>query len=58
MPTKRIIPCLEVKDGRVVKEANFSTSKTQAILWKSLKDTIKKGADELCFLDITFSFEE
>ncbi|MCF8473220.1 MAG: imidazole glycerol phosphate synthase subunit HisF [Emcibacter sp.] len=51
----RIIPCLDVKDGRVVKGVNFVGLKDagdpveQAILYD------KAGADELCFLDITAS---
>lgn len=57
MITKRIIPCLDVKDGRVVKGVNF----------KSLSDVndpvelssyySDNGADELVFYDITASFE-
>jgi cyclase len=53
----RIIPCLDVKDGRVVKGVNFVNLRDagdpveQAILYD------KAGADELCFLDITASHE-
>jgi cyclase len=53
----RIIPCLDVKDGRVVKGVNFEGLRDagdpveQAILYD------KQGADELCFLDITASHE-
>lgn len=53
----RIIPCLDVKDGRVVKGVNFEGLRDagdpveQAILYD------KAGADELCFLDITASHE-
>jgi cyclase len=53
----RIIPCLDVKDGRVVKGVNFVGLRDaddpveQAILYD------KAGADELCFLDITASHE-
>lgn len=53
----RIIPCLDVKDGRVVKGVNFEglcdagDPVEQAILYD------KAGADELCFLDITASHE-
>ena len=52
-----IIPCLDVKDGRVVKGVNFVNLRDagdpveQAILYD------KAGADELCFLDITASHE-
>ena len=58
MITKRIIPCLDVKNGRVVKGVNF----------KGLSDVYdpvelasyysENGADELVFYDITASFEE
>jgi imidazole glycerol-phosphate synthase subunit HisF len=53
----RIIPCLDVKDGRVVKGINFERLRDagdpveQAILYDAA------GADELCFLDITASHE-
>lgn len=53
----RVIPCLDVKDGRVVKGVNFEGLRDagdpveQAILYD------KEGADELCFLDITASHE-
>jgi cyclase len=53
----RIIPCLDVKDGRVVKGVNFERLRDagdpveQAILYDRV------GADELCFLDITASHE-
>jgi cyclase len=53
----RIIPCLDVKDGRVVKGVNFEGLRDagdpveQAIIYD------KAGADELCFLDITASAE-
>ena len=53
----RIIPCLDVKDGRVVKGINFEGLRDagdpveQAIIYD------KAGADEICFLDITASVE-
>jgi cyclase len=53
----RIIPCLDVKDGRVVKGINFAQLRDagdpveQAIIYDAA------GADELCFLDITASHE-
>jgi len=53
----RVIPCLDVKDGRVVKGVNFEDLRDagdpvqQAILYDNA------GADELCFLDITASHE-
>lgn len=55
MYTKRIIPCLDVKDGRVVKGVNFvnlidaGDAVEQAMIYD------KEGADELVFLDITAS---
>ena len=57
MLTKRIIPCLDVKDGRVVKGINFVNLQDagdpveQAVVYD------KQGADELVFLDITASYE-
>jgi cyclase len=54
----RIIPCLDVKDGRVVKGVNFVSLRDagdpveQAIIYD------EAGADELCFLDITASHEK
>jgi len=54
----RIIPCLDVKDGRVVKGVNFVGLRDagdpveQAILYDAM------GADELCFLDITATHEK
>ena len=53
----RVIPCLDIKDGRVVKGVNFVDLRDagdpveQAMLYD------KAGADELCFLDITASHE-
>ena len=57
MITKRIIPCLDVKDGRVVKGVNFkglSDVSSPVELAKYYSDC---GADELVFYDITASFE-
>ena len=57
MITKRIIPCLDVKDGRVVKGVNFeglSDVCSPVELGKYYSDS---GADELVFYDITASFE-
>src|ERR1700742_4162130 len=54
----RVIPCLDVKDGRVVKGVNFEGLRDagdpveQAVVYD------KAGADELCFLDITASHEK
>lgn len=57
MLAKRIIPCLDVKDGRVVKGTNFLHLKDAGdpVEIASLYD--KEGADELTFLDITASHE-
>jgi cyclase len=58
MLTARVIPCLDVKDGRVVKGVNFAALRDagdpveQAMLYDAA------GADELCFLDITASVEK
>ena len=57
MITKRIIPCLDVKNGRVVKGTNFqglSDVSDPVALGKFYSD---HGADELVFYDITASFE-
>ena len=58
MITKRIIPCLDVRDGRVVKGVNFeglSDVSSPVGLAKFYSDN---GADELVFYDITASFEK
>ena len=58
MLKKRIIPCLDVKDGRVVKGINFidlidaGDPVEQALIYNN------SGADEICFLDITASSEK
>ncbi len=57
MLTKRIIPCLDVKDGRVVKGVNFVNLRDAGdpVELASIYD--KEGADELVFLDISASVE-
>lgn len=55
---KRIIPCLDVKDGRVVKGTNFVGLKDAGDPVEIAKRYNDEGADELCFLDITASYEE
>lgn len=55
MFTKRIIPCLDVKDGRVVKGVNFVNLKDAGDPVEIAKVYDKAGADELVFLDITAS---
>ena len=57
MITKRIIPCLDVKDGRVVKGVNFLGLADVSSPVKLAKHYSDKGADELVFYDITASAE-
>ena len=52
---KRIIPCLDVKDGRVVKGVNFVGLVDAGNPVEIAKRYNEEGADELCFLDITAS---
>ncbi len=54
----RIIPCLDVKDGRVVKGVNFVDLRDAGDPVESAKAYDAAGADELCFLDITASHEK
>jgi len=58
MLTKRIIPCLDVKDGRVVKGINFVNLKDAGDPAENAKIYNDEGADEIVFLDITASVEE
>jgi cyclase len=51
----RIIPCLDVKDGRVVKGVNFAQLRDAGDPVEQAKIYDAAGADELCFLDITAS---
>jgi imidazole glycerol-phosphate synthase subunit HisF len=53
----RIIPCLDVKDGRVVKGINFVDLKDAGDPVEAAAAYDASGADELCFLDITASHE-
>ena len=57
MITKRIIPCLDVKDGRVVKGVNFLGLADVSSPVKLAKHYSDSGADELVFYDITASHE-
>ena len=57
MITKRIIPCLDVKDGRVVKGVNFLGLNDVSDPVKLAAYYSKAGADELVFYDITASHE-
>jgi cyclase len=54
----RIIPCLDVKDGRVVKGVNFVNLVDAGDPVEVAKVYDREGADELCFLDITASHED
>ena len=53
----RVIPCLDVKDGRVVKGVNFVNLVDAGDPVEAAKAYDKAGADELCFLDITATHE-
>jgi cyclase len=53
----RIIPCLDVKDGRVVKGVNFINLRVAGDPFEAAIAYDAAGADELCFLDITASHE-
>ncbi len=57
MITKRIIPCLDVKDGKVVKGVNFAGLKDVASPLELAAYYSEHGADELVFYDITASAE-
>ena len=57
MITKRIIPCLDVKNGRVVKGVNFQGLSDVSSPVELAKYYSDNGADELVFYDITASFE-
>ena len=56
--TKRIIPCLDVNDGRVVKGVNFVSLRDAGDPVEVAQRYDEQGADELCFLDITASSDE
>lgn len=58
MLAKRIIPCLDVKGGRVVKGVEFVQLKDAGDPVEAARAYDTDGADELCFLDITASYEE
>lgn len=58
MLAKRIIPCLDVDHGRVVKGKNFKNIKDVADPVELAKRYSQEGADELVFYDITASYEE
>jgi len=57
MLKKRIIPCLDIKDGRTVKGVNFVNLVDAGDPVELAKIYVKQGADELVFLDITATIE-
>ncbi len=57
MQTKRIIPCLDIKEGRTVKGVNFVGLRDAGDAVELAKQYEKEGADELVFLDITATVE-
>lgn len=58
MLTKRIIPCLDIKDGRTVKGVNFESLRDAGDPVELGKFYADQGADELVFLDITATVEK
>ncbi|MEQ8700388.1 MAG: HisA/HisF-related TIM barrel protein, partial [Bauldia litoralis] len=58
MLKNRIIPCLDVKDGRVVKGVRFVDLTDAGDPVEAARAYDAAGADELCFLDITASHEK
>ncbi len=58
MLTKRIIPCLDIKDGRTVKGVNFEQIRDAGDPVELATFYAKEGADELVFLDITATIEK
>jgi cyclase len=58
MLKKRIIPCLDIKDGRTVKGVNFVGLRDAGDPVELAKQYAKEGADELVFLDITATIEK
>lgn len=58
MLTKRIIPCLDIKDGRTVKGVNFESLRDAGDPVELGKFYADQGADELVFLDITATIEK
>ena len=57
MLAKRIIPCLDIRDGRVVKGTNFQSLRDMADPVDMARFYNESGADELVFYDITASAE-
>lgn len=58
MLTKRIIPCLDIKDGKVVKGVHFKNLKYAGEPVMAAKYYYEQGADELVFLDISATIEK
>jgi len=58
MLKKRIIPCLDIQDGRTVKGINFVGIKDAGDPIELARNYVKQGADELVFLDITATIEK
>ena len=58
MLTKRIVPCLDIKDGRTVKGVNFEQIRDAGDPVELASIYAKEGADELVFLDITATNEK
>jgi len=58
MLKKRIIPCLDIRDGRTVKGINFVAIQDAGDPIELAKNYVKQGADELVFLDITATIEK
>ena len=57
MLAKRIIPCLDVRNGKVVKGVNFEGVRDVGDPVECAEEYNKQGADEIVFYDITASFE-
>jgi cyclase len=58
MPAKRIIPCLDVDDGRVVKGVRFQNLRDAGDPAELAALYVREGADEIVFVDITASADE
>jgi imidazole glycerol-phosphate synthase subunit HisF len=58
MLKKRIIPCLDIRDGRTVKGVNFIDIQDAGDPVELAKRYVGEGADELVFLDITATIEK
>ncbi|PVX27324.1 MAG: imidazole glycerol phosphate synthase subunit HisF, partial [Candidatus Bathyarchaeum sp.] len=58
MLAKRIVPCLDVMDGKVVKGVQFVNLKVEGDPPELAADYEEQGADEIVFLDITASYEK